>query len=368
MSDGPSKTSPGGGRGGPNESELTVQEKVEKWNRTNSTSIDRTIEAIDEQLQGEVNENNAEISLEEKEKELRDRIRSRMENKPESVASDASGPRKRKERKDDTTEEEKRQREKEAKFIEERKRMAELKQNRILLFIPDRKVAFKKVIVGLLAYIDDLISKEKKGGRTLKMIKFLEDPQWDFKNKVGHIFLEPGADTTWVLDTLNEYIKKEAVRAYAYGAFEFDHDWTTVMMKMNNSAMPCMGYDFERVEAYLERNLRDVANWKRENWRLVGISQPRILKRKAEADGEEDDEEDGPEPAKEARGPMAERGRGRGRGGRGRGRGRGRGGSSQNTNLASDQVERGNTMAYLHMKTEFWEANNFGRMGVAFQH
>ena len=72
---------------------------------------------------------------------------------------------------------------------------------RIVLFILDRIMAFKKVIVSFLAYINNKVAKAKKGGSLLKSIQFEKDAMWDFKQKVGHIFLQEGADATWILST-----------------------------------------------------------------------------------------------------------------------------------------------------------------------
>ena len=132
-------------------------------------------------------------------------------------------------------------------------------KSRILLFLPDRNVAFKKVISGFLAYIDNRVARAKKGGPFLKTILFEREAQWDLTHKVSHIFLEEGADTAWILSTLQNFIKRENLRAMAYSALEFEDDWEIYMLRMNNSALPSMQYDFDRVEAYLDRNLTGLA-------------------------------------------------------------------------------------------------------------
>ena len=245
-------------------------------------------------------------------------------------------------------------REAEEKWQDDRKVIL---KTRILLFLPDRNVAFKKVISGFLAYIDDRVARAKKGGAFLKTILFEREAQWDLTHKVGHIFLEEGADTAWILSTLQNFIRRENLRAMAYSALEFEEDWEIFMLRMNNSALPSMQYDFDRVEAYLDRNLTGLANWERSDWVLSGIVQPRILKRKA--DGTIDD------PPTNKTAITTPQG-----GGRGRGRGRGANPpqisrSTTSPGLTHDTYAKGNSIVILHLRKSFADQMD---CDVKFQH
>ena len=113
-----------------------------------------------------------------------------------------------------------------------------------------------------------------------RALKMEREAKWDRDNKVGQIYPAPGADARWLTETLNEVLKDVTAETYLYLYRDFVIEWDIAILLLNGSALIIFEYDREKVLAYLERNMGEIAKIKREDWRLISISQPRVIKRK----------------------------------------------------------------------------------------
>ena len=154
------------------------------------------------------------------------------------------------------------------------------KSRRMLLYLPVKGANFKDIMTKWNCRVEDAYtSGEYKG--MYKSLVLEREAQWDRGNKVGQIYPVAGADTNWLMKTLSEILDTfqhddKPVESYLYLYRDFIAEWDVAILLLNGSALVEMEYDREKVLSYLERNMGEVARLKRDSWRLISISQPRI--------------------------------------------------------------------------------------------
>ena len=157
-----------------------------------------------------------------------------------------------------------------------------MKGRRILLYLPEKGANFKDIMTALNCEIERTYNEGIYKG-LYKTLRMEREARWDRDNKVGQIYPGPSSDAQWILKSLNEVLKDVKVEAYPYLYRDFIIDWEVAILLLNGSALVDMKYDREKVLDYLERNMGDIAKLNREDWRLISISQPRVIKRKVKA-------------------------------------------------------------------------------------
>ena len=153
--------------------------------------------------------------------------------------------------------------------------MEATKSRRMLLYLPVKGANFKDIMTKWNCRVEDAYSNGEYKGM-YKSLVLEREAQWDRGNKVGQIYQVAGADTTWLMKTLTEILDKTPVESYLYLYRDFIAEWDVAILLLNGSALVEMKYDREKVLSYLERNMGEVARLKRDSWRLISISQPRI--------------------------------------------------------------------------------------------
>ena len=157
-----------------------------------------------------------------------------------------------------------------------------MKGRRILLYLPERGANFRDIMTALNCRVEKTYNEGLYKG-LYKTLRMEREARWDRDNKVGQIYPGPSSDAQWILKSLNEVLKDVKVEAYPYLYRDFIVDWEVAILLLNGSALVDMQYDRTKVLDYLERNMGDIAKINREDWRLISISQPRVIKRKVKA-------------------------------------------------------------------------------------
>ena len=149
------------------------------------------------------------------------------------------------------------------------------KSRRMLLYLPVKGANFKDIMTRWNCRVETAYANGEYKGM-YKSLVLEKEAQWDRGNKVGQIYPVAGADTNWLMKTLNEILDATPVESYLYLYRDFVAEWEVAILLLNGSALVEMEYDREKVLSYLERNLGEVARLERDAWRLISISQPRI--------------------------------------------------------------------------------------------
>ena len=156
-----------------------------------------------------------------------------------------------------------------------------MKSRRIMLYLPEKGANFKDIMTDFNCAIDKAYNDGVYKGQYRSLLMERE-ARWDRDNKMGQIYPAAGSDVQWFMKILNEILERVPVLSHLYLFRDFVAEWDIAILLLNGSALVSMGYDRERVLVYLERNLGEIAKLDRDAWRLISISQPRVIKRKLE--------------------------------------------------------------------------------------
>ena len=214
------------------------------------------------------------------------------------------------------------------------------KSRRMMLYLPDFKAKFGELMTEYNCLVEKKwINGDYKG--EYKALQMEKEAEWDRVNKCGQIYPAAGADTAWMMATLNEMLKaKQEENYFEYHLYLFSRfveEWDVAILLLNGSALISLEYDREKVLAYLRRNLGELAGMDESDWRLISISQPRFEMTKVPFTFKYTDKETGEE--------------------------------KQEQRERMTQVRKGNAVATLHLKREAAEKIKSEWDGmIPFQH
>ena len=162
--------------------------------------------------------------------------------------------------------------------------MDDVKSRRMMLYLPDFKAKFGELMAEYNCLVEKKFSAGEYDGK-YKALQMEQEARWDRTNKCGQIYPVAGADTAWMMTTLNEMLLAKQEESYfeyhLYLYSRFVDEWDVAILLLNGSALVSLEYDREKVLAYLRRNLGELAGMDESDWRLISISQPRYEMEKA---------------------------------------------------------------------------------------